>query len=115
MVQIQPRKLVRFQCGTRLKSASEQARNAALTSAPLVSPLKGDLFLFRDKSDLSLKVGKYFFSKSAKARKAGKIGRNLVIHREFKLKVHSSGFQLPTATYGMNGSRLCYIALAWVR
>ena len=42
---------------TAAVSASEQARNAALISAPLVFPFKSDLFLSRDKSKLSLTSG----------------------------------------------------------
>ena len=46
--------LTQVQWGTRLKSASEQARNTALTFAPLVSPFKSDLLFSQDRSELFL-------------------------------------------------------------
>ena len=62
--------------------ASEQARNAALTSAPLVSPFKSDLFLSRDKSKLSLRSVNISSRRTPKKTPmAGKVGRNLVIAR----------------------------------
>lgn len=78
-----------IQRGARFARPAEQASVTALVSEPLESPFRTDL-MSQNNSSILHRDTVFFCLKSSKARKAGKVGRNLVIQASVPSRIYCS-------------------------